>query len=240
VTPSTRSGPPAPSARFARSGSPAGSSAVIIANGRFRPSAALRALVAKADLLICADGGLRYARALGRPPQLVVGDFDSSPAALVAWARRHRAKFLRYPAAKDKTDTELALDAAVAWGVSAVDFIAVTGGRPDHALANLLLLVAANRRGIGGRIHAGRSLIFLIDGHPLPAGRGDTLSLLALSETVKGITTVGLEYPLKDDTLILGSSLGVSNTVVSVPAIVTVARGLLLAVLVRRSGGSSV
>jgi thiamine pyrophosphokinase len=222
------------STRFARSRPPAGLTAVVIANGRFRRSAALRKLVAKADLVICADGGLAHARILGRPPQLVVGDFDSAPVAVLAWARRHRAEFLRYPAAKDKTDTELALDAAVARGVTEVDFIAVSGGRPDHALVNLLLLVTARRLGIAARIHDGRCLMFLIDdARPLPAARGDTLSLIALSETVVGVTTVGLGYPLKDGTLALGSSLGISNVVLSVPAAVSVGKGLLLAVLVR-------
>ncbi|MGH2348182.1 MAG: thiamine diphosphokinase [bacterium] len=208
--------------------------AVVIANGRFRRSAALRALVAKADLVICADGGLAHARALGRPPQIVVGDFDSAPPALIAWARRHRAKLLKYPADKNKSDTELALDAAAERGAREIDFIAVTGGRPDHFLANLLLLVAARRKGLVARIHDGLSLLFLVDdGPPLPAVRGDTLSLLALSETVEGVTTVGLAYPLKDGTLALGSSLGISNVVVSVPASVSVGKGLLLAVLVR-------
>jgi thiamine pyrophosphokinase len=208
--------------------------AVIIANGRFRPSSALRALVADAELLICADGGLRHARALGRAPQLVVGDFDSAPPALAAWARRHRAKLLTYPEAKDKTDTELALDAAAARGIREIDFIAAMGGRPDHALANLLLLVRARRLGITARIHDGRCLLFLVDdARPLPAARGDTLSLIALSESVAGVTTAGLGYPLKDGTLALGSSLGISNVVLSVPAAVSVGNGLLLAVLIR-------
>lgn len=207
---------------------------VIIANGRLRPSAALRDLVARADLLICADGGLRHARALGRAPQLVVGDFDSAPSDLASWARRHGAEFLRYPEVKDKTDTELALDAAVARGAGEVDFIAVSGGRPDHALANLLLLVTAARRGVRGRIHDGRCLIFLIDGEqPLPAEKGDIVSLLSLSGTSEGITTVGLRYPLESGVLAFGSSLGISNEVVSIPASVRVRSGLLLAILVR-------
>jgi thiamine pyrophosphokinase len=208
--------------------------AVIIANGRVRPSAALRDLVAQADLLICADGGLRHARALRRAPQIVVGDFDSAPAALTAWARRHGAEFVRYPPAKDKTDTELALEAAIARGAQEVDFIAVGGGRPDHALANLLLLVTARRGGARAWIHDGRALIFLIDsGQPLPARRGDVLSLISLTETSEGISTAGLRYPLADGTLTLGSSLGISNEVVSTPATVSVRTGLLVAFLVR-------
>jgi len=134
-------------------------SAVIIANGRFRPSAGLREVVAAADVVICADGGLRHARTLGRAPHIVVGDFDSVPPRLLAWAERRGAELRQHPTAKDKTDTELALDAAVAWGARLVDFLAVMGGRPDHALANLFLLVAARRHGVRSRIHDGRRLL---------------------------------------------------------------------------------
>ncbi len=208
--------------------------AVIIAHGRFRPSAALRDLVAKADLLICADGGLRHARALGRPPQIVIGDFDSLPRRLASWARRHGAEFVQYPEGKDKTDTELALDAAAARGATAVDLIAAMGGRRDHSLANLLLLVTAGRRGLRARIHDGRALVFLIAGdHPLAARVGNTVSLLSLSETSEGVSTVGLRYPLENGVLTLGSSRGISNEVISTPASVRVRSGLLLAILMR-------
>ncbi|HLE77793.1 MAG TPA: thiamine diphosphokinase [bacterium] len=210
-------------------------SAVIIANGRFRPSAGLREVVAAADVVICADGGLRHARTLGRAPHIVVGDFDSVPPRLLAWAERRGAELRQHPTAKDKTDTELALDAAVAWGARLVDFLAVMGGRPDHALANLFLLVAARRHGVRSRIHDGRRLLFLVESEEVvPGTRGDTLSFLALSDAAEGITTAGLRYPLAGGRLAVGSSLGISNVIESVPARVTVKRGVLLAMLSRR------
>lgn len=210
--------------------------AIIIAGGRLRPSGALRALVAGASLVICADGGLRHARALARVPHLVIGDFDSASPGLLAWARRRGARLHQHPTAKNKTDTELALDAAAARGVREIDFLGVMGGRPDHELANVLLLVAARRRGIRARIHDGRRLLFLVESEEvLPGMRDDIVSLLALSQEAQGIATTGLRYPLASGRLEVGSSLGISNVIDSTPALVAVERGIVLAILIRRS-----
>lgn len=212
--------------------------AVIIAGGRLRPSTAVRALVSGAGLLICADGGLRHARTIGRVPDLVIGDFDSVSAGLLAWARRGCARVRHYPVAKDKTDTELALDAAAARRIRDVDLLGMMGGRPDHELANVLLLVAARRRGIRARIHDGRRLLFLVQSEEvIPGTRGDVLSLLALSEAAGGVTTTGLRFPLARGRLDVGSSLGISNVIDSPPARVAVKRGTVLAILIRRSSG---
>lgn len=212
-------------------------SAVIIAGGRLRPAAALRTLLGEADLVICADGGLRHARTLGRAPDLVIGDFDSTSPDLLAWARRHGARLRRHPTAKDKTDAELALDAAVGRGIRAVDFLGAMGGRPDHELANVLLLVAARRHGVRACIRDGRRLLFLVESEEvLPGTRGDVLSLLALSEAARGITTMGLRFPLATGRLEMGSSLGISNVIDSTPARIAVKHGTVLAVLIRRSG----
>ena len=59
---------------------------------------------------------------------------------------------------------------------------------------------------------------------------GDTLSLLPLSATVEGITYTGLHYPLQNATLSFGSTRGVSNTLSSTRATVTLRSGVALIV----------
>jgi thiamine pyrophosphokinase len=59
---------------------------------------------------------------------------------------------------------------------------------------------------------------------------GEVVSLLALHGPAQGITTEGLAYPLRGETLQAGSSRGVSNVFELETATVTVARGVVLAV----------
>lgn len=203
--------------------------AVIVGGGTLGSSRALRRFLAQADVLICADGGLHQVRKFNLAPQAVIGDFDSADARTVAWARKRGSVLRRFPAEKDKTDTELALDYAIERGVTEVDFIAALGGRLDHTLANVSLLTRATSHGLRARILAGRSQLILVNSHlQLEAGVGDVVSLLAVTETVLGVTTQGLKYSLREGTLHRGSTLGISNEVITLPASVRVQEGLLL------------
>jgi thiamine pyrophosphokinase len=55
--------------------------------------------------------------------------------------------------------------------------------------------------------------------------------LLPLGGAAEGVTTTGLRYPLRDETLDPGSTRGVSNVVDTTPAGVALRAGVLLAVL---------
>src|SRR5690348_11873254 len=68
---------------------------------------------ATSGIVIAADSGLEHARALGVPVDLVVGDLDSVDPAVLDAAIADGVTVERHPAAKDATDLELALDAAV-------------------------------------------------------------------------------------------------------------------------------
>jgi len=207
----------------------------ILAGGRLRPAPRLRERLRAARLLICADGGLRTARRLGLRPAVAVGDFDSVSRPLVAWARARGATVVRYPAEKDRTDTELALEYAVRAGAAEVELFGALGGRLDHLLANVALLLRARARGVSVRIVDGEVEAFLATARTPVAGKpGDLVSLLPLSAYVTGITTEGLKYPLHNACLRAGSTLGISNEVVASHPEVRMRRGHLLIVLTRR------
>lgn len=209
--------------------------AVILGNGRLRTSPDLRTRLKQADVIVCADGGLRIAHALRISPTAVVGDLDSAPAHRVRWAKRLGASVRQYSAAKEKTDTELALELAVQEGATDIEFIGVLGGRVDHALANVYLLRQAAARGVRARIVHGSEELFLVDGvASIDGSAGDRVSLLPLSERVEGVTLHGLKYALTGATLARGSTLGVSNEIVHAPASVRISQGLLLVVVAHR------
>ncbi|HET6948111.1 MAG TPA: thiamine diphosphokinase [bacterium] len=212
--------------------------AAILAGGRLRVEAGLRVRLRDADLLICADGGLRAARRLRIRPHAAVGDFDSASPALVAWARSAGASIVRHPVEKDQTDAELALDYAVSHGARDVECFGTLGGRLDHLLANVALLLRARARGARVRIVDGAVEAFLAGPRtPLDARPGDLVSLLSLSARSSGVTTRGLKYPLRNAVLREGSTLGISNEAVTSGASVSLRAGDLLIVRTRRRRG---
>ena len=60
---------------------------------------------------------------------------------------------------------------------------------------------------------------------------GDLVTLLPVHGPAMGVTTAGLLYPLKGEDLPVGTSRGVSNELVHDPATVTLAAGVLVAIL---------
>ena len=64
----------------------------------------------------------------------------------------------------------------------------------------------------------------------LEGAAGDLLSLLPVGGDAAGVTTRGLAYPLRDDTLYLGQGRGVSNVFESKTAHIWLRAGLLLVV----------
>jgi thiamine pyrophosphokinase len=168
---------------------------------------------------------------------VAIGDFDSASRALCAWAARRGARLIPHPASKDKTDAELALDFAAGHGIRTVELFGALGGRLDHELANVALLLRARAAGMRLRIRDGNTTALLVDRRTtLPAARGDVVSLLPLSRRVSGVTTSGLYYPLRRATLRAGSTLGVSNLATGRRAAVRIGTGDLLIVVIRRRG----
>ncbi|HEV3310579.1 MAG TPA: thiamine diphosphokinase [Chloroflexota bacterium] len=207
------------------------SRAVIFANGEIAESESLRALIRDGDMIIAADGGLRHVFGLGLRPNIVVGDLDSAPNELVQLAQASGAEIVTHPVRKDKTDLELALETAIDRGATGVVILGALGGRLDHALANILLLSTTTASRAHVRIvDVGIELTVVDDSTTIEGGPGDAVTLLALTDTVTGITTDGLEYPLTNDTLERGSSRGVSNVMTGEQATASIASGLLLTV----------
>ena len=187
----------------------------------------------------CADRGLEHCLALGRRPDLVVGDFDSVAPALLGRPECAGAERVALPAAKDASDLEVALERLEAVpGLAEACLVGVSGGRTDHLLFNWTLAAARERP------FALRLVDDAVDAREVRAGRparleaepGATLSLLALRRAT-GVATRGLRWALAGATLEPGATRGLSNEVLAPGAVeVRIAGGVLLAMLVRGSG----
>jgi thiamine pyrophosphokinase len=202
--------------------------AVVVAHGEVDPADAAHARAA--DLLIAADGGTLHLEAWGIEPRIVVGDLDSLPPDARA---RLATRIERHPAEKDKSDTELAVERAIAAGADEVVVLGALGGpRADHALANTFLL-AVDHGGARVRVVRGPLSIRIVRGGgraDLSGAAGELVTLLAIGGDAGGVRTEGLRYPLRSETLRLGSSRGVSNEISAAGARVSVGSGMLLVI----------
>jgi thiamine pyrophosphokinase len=184
-----------------------------------------------AETVVAADGGLLRARALGLGVDVVVGDLDSATPEALAAAEAEGARIVRHPQAKDATDLELALDEAVALGARRVLVVASAGGRLDHLLGSVLLLAEERYAGLELDAHVGDALVHVVRGErTLRGAPGELLTLVPLGGAADGVTTDGLEYPLRGETLAPGTTRGVSNVFLETEAHVTLERGVLLAI----------
>jgi thiamine pyrophosphokinase len=165
---------------------------------------------------VAADSGINHAHALDLGVDVLVGDLDSADEASVQWAAERGAAIEVHPANKDQTDLELALERAVRASVERdLDEVVVaglSGGRLDHWLANLMVLAGPLTASIDVTADVGRSRVSVVRGRRSLTGRaGELLSLIPVGGPVHGITTSGLVYALRHETLEAGTSRGVSN-----------------------------
>ena len=187
--------------------------------------------------LICADGGARYIHALGLTPDLIVGDMDSLNGELQRDFVIKGSRIMRYPEAKDETDSELALQMAFMMTPDEIRIYGALGARIDHTLANLTLLTAAADRGIETRLVDQWCEIFLIRQKATVEGEiGQTVSLFAFGADVTGVTLEGFEYPLRNATITPTKPIGISNRLTAARGIIAVGSGDLLAVRYFKAG----
>jgi thiamine pyrophosphokinase len=202
--------------------------AVVVAHGDVDPADV--AHVRGADLIVAADGGAAHLARWGIAPHLIVGDLDSLGADLRA--RLGAENVERWPAEKEKTDSELAVERALERGATEVVVLGALGGpRGDHAIANVLGLARPSRAAI--RLVQGRLEMRVIRGGEsatLRGAPGTTVTLLAIGGDAAGVTTDGLRYALDSETLAFGSSRGVSNEVAAARPSVSLRSGTLLIV----------
>jgi thiamine pyrophosphokinase len=137
----------------------------------------------------------------------------------------------RHPAAKDATDLELALDAALELGTRRIIVLAGRGGRLDHELASILLLASERYAHTEIDAYVGETRIHVVHGErKLEGESGERITLLPANGPALGVTTEGLTYPLRGETLEPGSTRGVSNVFATATARVSVMDGVLLAI----------
>lgn len=176
------------------------------------------------DAVIAVDGGFASLEAAGCVPDLALGDFDS-----LGFVPEGVPVKL-FPAEKDASDMELALEEALTCGAGAVEVYGALGGRLDHTLANLSLLASFAERGLDVVAVGERERIALLVGPAellVEAADGGIVSVFSLTDASTGVVEEGLKYGLDGATLTNRTSWGLSNELVGTAARISVESGTL-------------
>lgn len=150
------------------------------------------------SLIICADGGIHHANALGLTPHIWVGDRDSCN---VEISKETETYF--YPTDKDFTDTNLAIDCALKRGYQEIIFIGALGGRLDHEYSHYCLLkYILEKGGYGTLLNAHNEIAMKApSSFTLHKNGKRYVSFLPFGDTVKGLCIRGLKYEVENFTL---------------------------------------
>ena len=182
---------------------------VIVGGADIRDPGGIEELFEPDDVFVYCDSGLRHLEALRREPALTVGDFDS-----FLLPEEGGGELIVLPREKDDTDTAFAVKEMLRRGYRDFLLTGVTGGRIDHTLGNLSLLMMLDSAGARGMIADDRSVTEIVSGKPaFVTDRWPYFSLLAAGGEASGVTVTGAKYPLADAVLTPDFPLGVSNEV---------------------------
>lgn len=174
------------------------------------------------DLRIAADSGYETAKALGERVDVLLGDFDSYKGTLP-----DGVEIITAPAEKDFTDTQMAITEALKRGANDIVVIGGLSGRLDHTLSNVSLLAELSKIRVHAVMTDGKNRVRYLNSTSTLIARShfDYLSIIAISDKVKGVSIEGCKYPLKNATLTRANQYAVSNEIEGNCALISVRKG---------------
>ncbi len=174
------------------------------------------------DICIAADSGYSNAQKLGEHVNIIVGDFDS-----YTNKPPEGIEVLKVPAEKDFTDTQMAVSEAIKRGANDIIIIGGLSGRLDHTISNISILSMLWDMRVHALMTDGKNRVRYIKNSStlLPKSQFKYVSVLALSDKLRGVDIEGCKYPLKNATLTRTNQYAVSNEIIGNCALIAVRRG---------------
>jgi len=181
---------------------------VIIGNAGISDYDRLRRELRPDDFLVVCDGGQRHLAGLRAVPDLIVGDFDSGT------RPETETETLVLPREKDDTDTVFAAREAFRRGFRDFLLLGVAGGRLDHTLGNVYLLLWLDGHGCSARLLDDYSEMCIVSREAVEVEDSCAFfSLLNIAGTARGIEITGAKYPLAGGEICSDYQYGISNEV---------------------------
>ncbi len=209
-----------------------GKRCVIVGGAQIGDYGAIRRYLRPDDFDIFCDCGLAHREGLGIAPHLIVGDFDSHPDPHLD------VETIALPREKDDTDTVYAAKEAVRRGFDDFLLVGCAGGRLDHTLGNLSILLMLHGLGKRALLADDCSEMEIVSRQPAYIDASfPFFSLLNISGTARQISIRGAKYPLENGEIECTWQYGVSNEVLpGQRARVSVGEGELLLIRIRQAG----
>ncbi len=204
--------------------------AAVFSNGELGEISLLKNMLKGVDYIICADGGLKHLKGLGRIPNLILGDFDSVEPELLRYYQQKGVQFEKYPSEKDETDTQIAVNTAVEMGAEQIVITGAIGSRFDHSYANIMLLkLLLNRRVEAVIVHQNNVIRLLKAGtHVLKEKEGTIVSLLPFGGDAVIENMTGFKYTSNEKHFKMDQPIGISNVIMASTATLIIQSGYLL------------
>ncbi|WML39050.1 thiamine diphosphokinase [Neobacillus sp. OS1-2] len=168
-------------------------------------------------------------------PEIAFGDFDSVSKEELRFIEGQVAEMKRYNPEKNETDMELALNWALEQKPSILRLFGATGGRLDHLLANvhLLLVPLKGKHPTNVYLIDRNNVVFLKEPGSYSIEKIKSkkyISFVPLTLDVSGITLTGFKFPLKNQHISLGSTLCISNELISEYGTFSFSEGILIVI----------
>ncbi len=162
-------------------------------------------------------------------PDLAIGDFDSVTPKELEIIHSNSKNILTFPADKDFTDLELAVNKAISLKPKSIEIYGSLGTRLDHSLVSIQLLEKLLKNNIPAAIINDTNKCIISDS-VTKIKKDKNYKYLSILPVAKNliVSISGCKYPLKKAKITRSSSLCVSNKIVSNIATITVHHGLAL------------
>ena len=201
-----------------------GKTACICCNGEIRNMDRAWQIALRADLLIAADGGAAHLVRMNLKPHVIIGDMDSlleDP-----WKNDESVQRIPFPANKDRSDAELAVQWAFEQGVSRILLLGAWGGRIDHTLGNSVILL--RYPGQVALWDDGVLVQALSEGQGIEfyTKPGAVFSMFPFESSTR-VKTTGLKYSLEDE-ILEHATHGLSNMATGETCSVSVSQGMII------------
>lgn len=180
--------------------------------------------VKAADYVICADAGQDFALKLGFTPDIVIGDFDSTKT-----HARLDCPYITYPIEKDITDAEACVLHCLDVGIKDITFLGGIGGRLDHTLGALSLLLKFHEDLSRVRLIDKRNQIEVLSNGSITLAKDPSyrfFSIVPVDSEISGVSITGAKYPLDNVSMVRASTLGISNEFEDDEVTITISDGL--------------
>lgn len=181
------------------------------------------------------DRGVFTLLSIGFKPFASFGDFDSVTEEEWQEIQSNVTQLEKFIPEKDETDTELALNWAVSKKPQLIRLFGASGGRIDHFLANIQLLQkhSPSLDSCELQLIDNKNIVYIKGPgtHNISKLLGKKyISFVPATMDVSGLTLSGFKFPLTNRHISIGSTLCISNELISDHGTFSFTEGILIVV----------